>query len=77
MDIRNIIYGILIVALLYNILYDDNIVEHAENNTSNNIQERCIKMFSKITEKLNEYDYLCEDNNGKKVICDKDKMEKK
>lgn len=80
MDIRNIIYGILIVALLYNILYDDNIIEHAESNTSNNIRERCIYMFSKIVDqvkKLNEYDYLCQDANGKKVICNKDEMKKK
>jgi len=80
MDIRNIIYGILIVALLYNILYDDNIIEHAESNTSNNIRERCIYMFSKIVDqvkKLNEYDYLCQDANGKKVICTKNDMEGK
>lgn len=85
MDIRNIIYGILIISLLYYILSDD-IVEHAENNTNNagntqiNLKQKCIKMFSKIVEKikkLKEYDYLCEDNNGDKVICDKDEMEKK
>ena len=84
MDIRNIIYGILIIALLYNIFSDD-IVEHAENNTNNagntknNLRQKCIKMFSTIVKKvrkLKEYDYLCEEG-GKNVICDKDKMEGK
>jgi len=85
MDIKYIIYGILIIALLYYIFSDD-IIEHAENNTNNagntknNLRQKCIKMFSTIVKKvrkLKEYDYLCKDDDDKTIICDKDKMEKK